>query len=197
MIFMSACVSNSGHIVHIKTRSFTEIRAKAFWGHANWGFAIATVITNKKTDGSFELQADLAQGVSNGDQFVLYPLIYSESTLQVGVMIATVNHAGAFTSDLKRLDTLSMQDQTRWRARAVTQRFLRGFPIRLAPELLYFDEWLAALEKRSLNIHTDTEQRPSAFQVTLNSNQEYGVRDDSSGEIVDLPVICQNQVNIS
>jgi len=172
-------------------------KGQGFLGHANLGVATATVIANKKTDGSLELQAGLAQGVNDGDQFALYLLIYSESTLQAGVMIVTVNHAGAFTSDLERLDLPSMQDQTRWRARVVTQLFLRKFPIQVAPELLYFNEWLVALEKRSLNIRTDTEQRPSTFQVTLNSNQEYKVRDESSGEIIDLPVIRQDLASTS
>jgi len=172
-------------------------KGQGFLGHANLGVGVATVIINKKTDGSLELQAGLAQGVSNGDQFALCPLTYSESTLPAGDRIVTVKRAGAFTSDLERLDLPSMQDQPRWRARAVTQRFLRDFPIRLAPELLYFDEWLAALEKRSLNVRTDTEQRPSAFQVTQNSNQEYEVRDESSGGIIDLPASQQNQASIS
>jgi len=56
---------------------------------------------------------------------------------------------------------------------------------------------LAVLEKRSLNVRTNTEQRPSSFQITLNNNQEYEVRDESSDEIIDLPVIWQNQASIS
>jgi hypothetical protein len=99
-------------------------KGQGFLGHANLGVAAATVIGNKKTDGSLELQAGLAQGVSDGDQFALYPLIYLESTLQAKFMIVTVNHAGASTSDLERLDLPSMQDQTRWRARVVTRFFL-------------------------------------------------------------------------
>ncbi len=114
-----------------------------------------------------------------------------------GSWLSRYNHAEAFTSDLERLDLPSMQDQTRWRARVVIRLFLRDSPIRLISELLYFDEWLAVLEKRSLNVRTNTEQRPSSFQITLNNNQEYEVRDESSDEIIDLPVIWQNQASIS
>ncbi len=72
-----------------------------------------------------------------------------------------------------------------------------GFSVRLALELMYFDKWLAVLGKRSLNVRTDTDQRPSYFQVTLNSNQENEIHDKPSGRIIDLPVIQQNQASIS
>lgn len=153
----------------------------------------------EKQDGSLELQAGQAHGISCDDQFELYPLSAAgqASGSREGTILAKVTQVRALTSDLKQLDTTSTRVQTGWMASSVTRLSLRTFPIRLPRELPHREEWRIALEARSLALCIGTGQQPYAFHVVLNSNKEYEIRDRSDQRLLNLPSMPQDQTDIS
>ncbi|KAI1104102.1 hypothetical protein F4804DRAFT_206322 [Jackrogersella minutella] len=170
---------------------------QAFFGRPSWGIPATTILVHKKTDGSLELQAGQAHGVRDGDQFSLYPLASSKVTSQEGLAIASVTHAKALTSILKRLVIPSTDNQTSWKARILTRLLSQRFPIQLAFSLPHHDEWLAVLKERSLNAHIDAEQRVFSLRVALNSNQDYEIRDESNQQLINLPSSPESPTSIS
>lgn len=171
---------------------------RAFFEHLS-SEANATVIPIiKRQDGNLELQAGQAHGVSCDDQFQLYPLSAAEQGAgsREDTTLVKVTQVRALTSDLK-LDTMSTRVQTGWMASSVTQLSLRTFPIRLPCELPHREEWRIALEARSLVLYTGTGQQPYAFDVVLNSNKEYEIRDGSDRRLLNLPYMPLDQTDVS
>jgi Caspase domain len=169
---------------------------QVFFGGTNFEITAATVPIIEK-DGSLELLAGQAHGVSDGDQFALYPLSSAEPTSQRESVVAKVAHARALTSNLERLDRTSIRVRTGWMARVLTRFSLRRFPIRLASDLPHRDELLTALKERSLDVHIDMGQHPFTFHVVLNSNKEYEALDESGQKINNLPTMTQGQTDIN
>jgi hypothetical protein len=171
---------------------------QGFFGHINSEIDI-TPISIIERDGSLQLQAGQAHGVCDGDQFVLHPLGSTESNSgsKGDQVIAEVAQARALTSDLELLDMTSIRGQTRWIAKPLTQSSLRTFPIRLTSGLPHLDEWLTALKERSLDFHIDVDKHPFSFHIILNSNKEYEILDKSDQKIVNLPIMSQDQTDVS
>lgn len=81
-------------------------------------------------------------------------------------------------------------------AKALTRFTLQKFPIRLASELTHRDEWLIALRDRSLDVYSDTENRPFAIDVVSNDGK-YEIPHEAGYAIIDLTSIPQDQTGIS
>jgi hypothetical protein len=173
--------------------------SQGFFAHANSEITASTVPIIEKQDGSLELQAGQAHGVSDGDRFALCPLGSAESNpgLRGDLVIAKVTQARALTSKLELLDTTSIRVQTGWIAKPLTRFSLHRFPIRLASGIPHQGEWLTALKERSLNVHIDVDDQPFSFHVVLNSNKEYEILDESDQRIINLPTMPQEQSDVS
>ncbi|KAI0383373.1 caspase domain-containing protein [Hypomontagnella monticulosa] len=169
---------------------------QAFFGHPSSDIPATTILVNRNIDGSLELQAGQAHGVSEGDTFSLYPLVSTKVASREKFVIAKVTQAKALASILELLVTSSTDDETSWKARALTRLLYHKFAIQLASSLLHRDEWLNALNKRSLIAHAETEKRPFALRVALNNNQEYEIRDGSDQKLVNLPSLPERHVDI-
>ena len=154
----------------------------------------------RRSQGDFQLQAGRAHGVQAGDKFQVYRLesIKYDSTLTDAMMMAEITYAGALTSDLKPVGTLGLQMRTGWMARSLTRNALGAFWIKLPPDPPYCDEWMRALQERSLNVYTDDVQdRPFSFQIVLSENHELELRDESNQTIINIPPLSRDQIEAS
>ena len=171
-------------------------KGQSFLGQAILGNVTKSVIVNKKPDGSLELQVGLAQGVGVGDQFTLYPSGISRYVGQRDCGIARVIRARAFTSDVEEINTHSTPDRGRWMARSLSQRSLRKYAVRLSAQLLQIDELQLALDKRSLDSHSDAERHSFSFELTLNSNGGYEIHDESGQANASMPVFLSSGARV-
>lgn len=169
---------------------------QSFLGQAILRNPTKGVIVSKKPDGRLELQVGLAQGVGVGDQFGLYPSGISRFVGQGDYMIARVVRVRAFTSDLEQLNTHYTPEWGRWVAKALSQRSLRKYAVRLAAQLSQLDELQLALDKRSLDSHSDSERHPFSFEVTLNSNEGYEINDGSGPANPSMPVFLSSRASV-
>ena len=154
------------------------------------------VIVSKKADGSLELQVGLAQGVGVGDQFTLYPLGISKFVGQGDYSIARVIRARAFTSDVEQINAHSTPDGGRWVAKTLSQRSLRKYAVRLAAQLSQIDKLQLALDKRSLDSHSDSEHHSFSFEFTLKSNEGYEISDESGQANARMPVFLLSGASV-
>ncbi|KAF7506159.1 hypothetical protein GJ744_012223 [Endocarpon pusillum] len=174
-------------------------RNQGFFGQVNSDITAIDVSITVRQNGTLELQAGHAHGISTGDKFLLYHLGYAEGDprSQGHSVVTKVTDARALTSDLERLDTPSVRVRTGWMARALTRYSLQRFPIRLASGLPHRDEWSAALKERSLDIHVDADKHGFAFDVVLNNDTDYDILDESCNKIINLPKKPQDQTSVS
>ena len=173
-------------------------KGQGFFEHPGSG-SITTTVPIIEKDGTLELQAGQAQGVSDGDQFALYPLGSVElgPRSQQDPVISQVTHTRAFTSDLQRLDTTPIYAKTGWIASALVRSSLRKLPIWLDVDVPRRDEWLTALKERSLDPHVDMAGRPFWIQVISKGNNESEILDESGQKIPNIPTISQDQAGTS
>jgi hypothetical protein len=159
-----------------------------FFGHPTSDRNLTTTSVVAKKDGSFELQAGQAHGVSEGDQFILHPFTPTENDPipQGSSMVTKVIHARAFTSTIEPLDMTSARAQTGWMATPLIWLGLRKFPVRLDIHLPYQDGWLKVLQDRSLDIGVDADNHPYSFKVVQNNN-EYEILGKSGQKIDNIP----------
>lgn len=165
---------------------------QGFFGNINSGIGINPIAIVERDHGSLQLQAGQAHGVCNIDRFTLRPLGSDGEPV-----IAEVTDTRALTSDLKLSDTASVCDRTGWIAEPHARASYGQFPIQLASSLPHQDEWLAALNTRSLDAHTDIDEHPYALHALLNSYEEYEILDNPDHKIINLPTMSHDQTDVS
>ncbi|KAI9684130.1 MAG: hypothetical protein M1829_003400 [Trizodia sp. TS-e1964] len=172
-------------------------RNQGFFGPVNSDITAAAVSIIVRENGTLELQAGQAHGVSTDDQFVLYPFdrAQDDDKSQEDAVVGKVASSRSLTSDLEQLSKPSIPVRTGWMARTLTRLSLQRFLIRLAPTLLARDEWLVALRERSLEIQDNIDTHPFSFDVVLN-NREYKILDESGQEIINLMSLPQDQTSV-
>ncbi|KAI0133388.1 putative caspase [Hypoxylon sp. NC0597] len=162
---------------------------QGFFGYTNpWSSPTIPILA--RSDGKLELQAGVAHGVSDGDQFALWPLGSVREDARNSV-VAKVVCARGLVSDLERLELNSIGPQTGWIATALTRFSLRQFTIRLGSSLPNQSELLRGLQERSLGVHSAADSNCS-FYLTLNDSGRYEVLDEFN-KIVDIPVLLPSQ----
>lgn len=169
-----------------------------FFGHemTDVDFRYTSVIAKK--NGSFEIQAGQAHGVSVGDQFALHPLSTAQpdSVSREDLRALRISSTKAFTSTADQLDITSVGADIGWMARPTVCLGLRKWPIMLDRGLPYRDEWLQMLHDRSLEVHLDANDRPYSF-VVIQRNDEYEILNDSGQKIHFLPLLPLHSTNPS
>ncbi|ETS81127.1 hypothetical protein PFICI_06129 [Pestalotiopsis fici W106-1] len=169
---------------------------QGFFGPPSSGHLTATVLLSRKANGTLEIPVGRAHGVHDNDRFALELLGSAEPRSQTDMVIGTVAHAGTFSSELKPLTTLPVHGQQRWRATTLSQHDLGGYPIQLSSSLPDRDKWLIALANRSLHVHSHDDQRAYCFEVALNFNQEYEIRNEAGQKIMNQPLKRRSQTNL-
>lgn len=147
----------------------------------------ASVPILRTKTGTIQLQAGQAHGVCDGDMFISSPTSQRQHSL-----VFKVSRTRGLTSDLEPLDdstaaTVSTGSYFYCMAYPTTRRCLQRFPIFLPSDLPGREEWVSALQERSLHI-TDTRNEPTSFEVeVLGDYQGYRILADSGTEVVRLP----------
>lgn len=187
------------HQLCAKFRSSSLPQNPALYGNKDQGFlgqcglAIArTTVPVVKSGQQLILQAGQAHGVSDGDDFILYPpsIANHDASFQANVMIAKAAMIQPLTSILDLKDASTSEAQVDLLAEPRTRQGLDQFPVSLSQGLPRMDEWLVALAGHSLSSHCTTDARPSSFHVTL-VRDEYKILDRSGEEVVNLPALRQ------
>jgi hypothetical protein len=205
---------NQQHIYHHICARFRETRDKrkneqnpmfygnknlCFFGRANLESHPVPIPIIKKPDGSIHLEAGQAHGVCDRDQFAVYPVGSAKIDFvsKPTPVIASVTQVRALTSDMKVLDTKSVNVETGWMATALTYFSLRRFPIQLELPLPCPSEWVTALqERKSLDIHDSDNVKPGypfSFYVAPDGTDGYEIRDETNRQILNLPTLTQHQ----
>ncbi|KAF8852182.1 hypothetical protein BDZ45DRAFT_659532 [Acephala macrosclerotiorum] len=169
---------------------------QGFFGQTNNNIATAAVPVVVTKNGALELQAGDAQGIYNGDQFILRPFGPAKDDPQStgSPAVFKVARTRALTSDLEPLDMLSIRVRTGWMAEPITRLSLQRFPIRLPLDLPNRDEWIPVLKARSLDVVTD--KASFAFAMVLKNGEEYKILCESGEEVNNLPSMPQDQTSV-
>ncbi|KAI1460608.1 putative caspase [Annulohypoxylon moriforme] len=162
---------------------------QGFFGPADT-YRASRLICIIERDGSRQLLAGRAHGIRDNDTFTVFPPGLNEYFNVEGACVVKVVCAGVFTSELEMLGA-PRNIQTGWVAKPITLS-LASFSVRLSCIIPQHNELSAQLKKRSLVPLIDTDQ-VSAFKIVLRNNDEYGIRDESDQEIINLPTMTRNQ----
>lgn len=156
--------------------------------------------------GTIEMIAGEAQGMSVGDTLFLYPTSVSHGAPgpDVGAIEATIDTMKAVTSILKVVDPSAQQSQQlasfNWEAEPRARRRLRDFPIHLDSSLEALDVWRGCLAKNLL-IECATEDQPG-FRVRLGQAEGkenkamYQILEPSGDVVTNLPPMPKDKVEI-
>ena len=188
------------HRLCVKFRSSSIQQNPALYGNKDQGFlgqcGLATARTTVpvvKSGQQLILQAGQAHGVSDGDDFILYPssVANHDASFQANMMITKAAMIQPLTSILDLGEASTSQAQVDWLAEPRTRHGLDQFPVSLSQGLPRMDEWRVALAGHSLSSHCMTDARSSSFHVTL-IGDEYKILDGSGEEVVNLPALRQD-----
>jgi hypothetical protein len=164
-----------------------------FFEDTNYAIDSIRIPIAKRQDGSLQLDAGKAHGVSEGDRFALCDIgsAQPESRSDEDPMTLEVIQARALTSDLKPVDTTPISASSGLTAIALTRLSLRRFPVCLDLRLPSKNVWAIALEeRRSLNVQFIEDAEPGtlfSFYVTVISRDHYEIRDKAKQTIPNLP----------
>ncbi|KAF2629498.1 hypothetical protein BU25DRAFT_363565, partial [Macroventuria anomochaeta] len=182
-------------------KSRMNIQNPVFYGNKNLCFFGSVDLENRpapvpiirRANGTLELEAGEAHGISKGDGFILCPLDHAthDSVPDTDAIPATIKTVGALVSQLETdmADAQCLHIETGWIATQVTSLALRKFPVRLQSDLAYPAERGSALQDlNSLNLQSfDAElaQSPS-FTIKSESDGTCSIYDEDSHDITQL-----------
>ncbi|OTB18768.1 hypothetical protein K445DRAFT_8792 [Daldinia sp. EC12] len=163
-------------------------RSQGFLGFTSSQFN-STIPILQRDDGRLELQAGLAHGILEGDNFALWPSVSSRSEKGT-LVVSKVVHAGGLVSNLERLETSYDRPRTGWIATALTRNSLKQFPIGLHSSLRNKHKLTKELQRRSLEVSIAADNNCS-FHIVINDNGNYEILDGSK-RVINLPILLPN-----
>lgn len=168
-------------------------KSLGFFEDTNYAIDSIRIPIVKKQDGSFQLEAGKAHGISVGDRLALCDIGSAQSgprSVEDPVTLEVVQ-ARALTSDLKPVGTTPISASSGATATALTRLSLRRFPVCLDLRILSKNVWAMALQERtSLNVqYIEKLEAGTLFSlyVTVISKDRYEIRDKSKQMIPNLP----------
>ena len=167
---------------------------QGFFGPSELNSARNSIPVIKKDDGTLELQAGYAHGMSTGDKFAVSSA-KGETMSKQPSLFARARQCNSLTSILEVPDPSTNTARTGWSARVISQSWLQRIPIRLASNIPDKPLWISALEIRSLKAHNHTSGIPASFELVLDGDQQYQVLDDTGSKLANLPAMLQHQID--
>ncbi|KAF5626319.1 caspase [Fusarium tjaetaba] len=181
-----------------KFRAHSVQKNPALYGNKDQGFFGESNFTNSRsmvlvvTNGQhFVLQAGQAHGVSDGDEFILYPSSFLENNeaFHANLIKTTVERAGRLTSLLRLEDSTAATAENDCVAEPQTRRALGQFPVSMSNRISSQNTWREALTRYGM-AHTDNQGLASWFHVQV-INNEYRIL-TRNGEVMNLPSLPQS-----
>ncbi|KAK1992549.1 hypothetical protein LX36DRAFT_674475 [Colletotrichum falcatum] len=162
---------------------------QSFFGPTGSRYVAFNIPIIRWENGVLELQAGLAHGFQNGDQFILSPLALTDGPMQLrqSSVVAKITHTRGLTSDLEISKDSIKSARTGWLATALRRSGLRNLPIGLAPSIPQRDDWVSAMKAVSLDAYVDGDSHSFAFKLELHNSLGYQVLDESGKAVVNLP----------
>ena len=166
---------------------------QAFFGSLELNSVGINIPIIKREDGSIELQAGHAHGMSVGDEFALFPA-KGEAISDQSSLITRAIRCNGLTSILEIPNSSTNPARTGWLARIVSQTRIQSIPIRLASSIHDESLWLSAMKARSLKAHSDVSSNSVAFELALDDNRQYRFLDKNGSKLANLPTMMLNQI---
>ncbi|KAF5534791.1 caspase [Fusarium napiforme] len=181
-----------------KFRGHSVQQNPALYGNKDQGFFGENNFTNSRSmvlvvrNGQhFVLQAGQAHGVSDGDEFILYPsrVLENNEAFHANLIKTTVERAGRLTSLLRLEDSTAATAENDWVAEPQTRRALDQFPVSMSDKISSQNTWREALTRYGMT-HTDKKGLESWFHVQA-INNEYRIL-TRNGQVMYLPPLPQS-----
>ncbi|RKL17078.1 hypothetical protein BFJ70_g14760 [Fusarium oxysporum] len=182
-----------------KFRGHSIQQNPALYGNKDQGFFGENNFTNSRSmvlvvrNGQhFALQAGQAHGVSDGDEFVLYPssVLENNEAFHTNLIKTTVARAGPLTSLLNLDESTAVITEDDWVAEPQTRRALGKFPVSFSDSISTQDIWLEALRRYGMT-HAEENGSTSCFHVDA-IHDEYKLLTTNGEEVTNLPPLPQN-----
>ncbi|KAM0345624.1 hypothetical protein ACHAPU_006277 [Fusarium lateritium] len=142
------------------------------------------------------LQAGEAHGISEGDDFILYPITVFEEdeALHSNIIRASVEMLHPLTSLLRLEDTMISGAKVDWVAEPQTKQALRKFHVSLDEDVPRRDEWMTAFAKNSISVHSSSSSYPPTFLVAL-VGDKYKIRDTNGQDLMHIPTLQRDRTS--
>ncbi|KAI7760683.1 hypothetical protein LZL87_007895 [Fusarium oxysporum] len=182
-----------------KFRGHSIQQNPALYGNKDQGFFGENTFTNSrsmvlvvKNGQQFALQAGQAHGVSDGDEFVLYPstVLENNEAFHTNLIKTTVARAGPLTSLLRLDESTAATTENDWVAEPQTRRALSKFSVSFSDSISTQDIWLEALRRHGMT-HAEENGLTSCFHVDA-IHDEYKLLTPNGEEVTNLPPLPQN-----
>ncbi|KAF4502351.1 caspase [Fusarium agapanthi] len=183
-----------------KFRGHSIQQNPALYGNKDQGFFGENNFTNSRSmvlvvrNGQhFALQAGQAHGVSDGDEFILYPssILESNEALHTNLVKTTVERAGPLTSLLRLDDSTVATSENDWVAEPQTRQALGQFSVSFSEKISLQAPWPEALTRYGM-AHAGKQALASWFHVH-NINNEYKILTRDGEEVMNLPSLPQSK----
>jgi hypothetical protein len=182
-----------------KFRGHSVQQNPALYGNKDQGFFGENTFTNSrpmvlvvKNGQQFTLHAGQAHGISDGDEFILYPssVLEHNEAFHTNLIKSTVAGAGPLTSLLHLDDAIAATTESDWVAEPQTRLALRQFPVSFSYSISTQDIWLQALTRYEMT-HAEENGLKSWFQVEA-IDDEYKILTRNGEEVTNLPALPQS-----
>ncbi|QGI98466.1 hypothetical protein CEK26_011535 [Fusarium fujikuroi] len=182
-----------------KFRAHSVQQNPALYGNKDQGFFGENNITNSRStvlvvrNGQhFALQAGHAHGVSDGDEFILYPssVLENNEAFHANLMKTMVERAGPLTSRLQLVDAMAATSENDWVAEPQTRRALGKFSVSFSDTISPQSTWPEALTRYGMT-HAGEHGLECWFHVEAIGNK-YKILTRNGEEVMNLPSLSQN-----
>ncbi|KAL5610374.1 hypothetical protein FOVSG1_005055 [Fusarium oxysporum f. sp. vasinfectum] len=182
-----------------KFRGHSIQQNPALYGNKDQGFFGENNFTNSRSmvlvvrNGQhLALQAGQAHGVSDGDEFVLYPssVLENNEAFHTNLIKTTVSRAGPLTSLLNLDESTAVTTEDDWVAEPQTRRALGKFPVSFSDSISTQDTWPEALRRYGMT-HAEENGSTSCFHVDA-IDDEYKLLTPSGEEVTNLSPLPQS-----
>ncbi|EXL93782.1 caspase domain-containing protein [Fusarium oxysporum II5] len=182
-----------------KFRGHSIQQNPALYGNKDQGFFGENNFTNSRSmvlvvrNGQhLALQAGQAHGVSDGDEFVLYPssVLENNEAFHTNLIKTTVARAGPLTSLLNLDESTAVTTEDDWVAEPQTRQALGKFPVSFSDSISTQDTWPEALRRYGMT-HAEENGSTSCFHVDA-IDDEYKLLTPNGEEVTNLPPLPQN-----
>ena len=168
-----------------------------FFGYTAPDIEGAQTPITKQPEGRLQLEAGLAHGICEDDEFAVQPMNWPREDLMLtrDPMIVKVIRVGGLISILDSLTMTAAYDERQLVAVTLTRNYLQRFPVQLKlSSTCSENEWARILQQRpSLDIRDANHMEPGSscfFYVTVDGNDCYQIQDQSGQIIPNMPPLA-------
>ncbi|KAF4343932.1 caspase [Fusarium beomiforme] len=168
---------------------------QGFFGENSFTNSRSTVLVVRNGH-EFTVQAGQAHGISDGDEFILYPssVIEQNEAFHNNMIKATAVRVGPLTSILQLDDAMAPTSQDDWVAEPQTRQALSQFPVFLDEGISLRSDWTKAFSKYGISEATGDNPN-SWFRVDL-VDDAYKILNRNGEEVINLPSLPRGSVTV-